>query len=74
MFNYDMENLEDVFKKHAKEASKRQIEQIDRWKNEYSSVDLPEHLKDTFFLSSALLYMVRELQRLRYEIEEIRDR
>ena len=74
MESYSLESLSKVFVAHAEGAEKQRLDMIDRWRNEWSSDKLPEHLEHTFNLPAALLFMVQEGDSLKRENERLRNR
>lgn len=73
MDRYDLEFLEGTFYRHAEIAKKQRDEMIVKYKNEYSSDKLPDHLKDEFSLPVALLSMAEEIKKLRKELEDFKE-
>lgn len=69
MDRYSLEELSRLFVSHMEDVNKHREEMIIRWKNEYSSDKVPEHMEDTFNLPGALLFMVQEIERLRNRLE-----
>lgn len=74
MERYSLENLSKAFVAHGDAAEKQQEEMIIRWKNEYSSDKVPEHMLDPFNLPYALLSMVKEIDSLKRQLEDARIR
>lgn len=68
---YSLEGLSKTFVAHAEAVEKQRLDMIDRWKNEYSSDKVPEHMTDPFNLPSALLFMVQEIDRLQRQIHNL---
>ena len=71
METYSLESLNKTFVEHAESAEKQREEMIIRWKNEYASDKVPEHLKDPFSLPTALLFMVQEIERLQEQVKSL---
>lgn len=65
--------LEETFYRHTEESDKQREEAIIRWKNEYSSDKIPEHMKDEFSLPWALYSLVRKIGRLEGEVVTLRN-
>lgn len=71
MQKYDLESLCKAFTEHGEAAEKQREEMIIRWKNEYSSDKVPEHMLDPFSLPYALLSLVEEIKRLRNRVDNL---
>lgn len=70
MDRYSLENLSKTFVEHGDAAQKQQEEMIIRWKNEYSSDKVPEHMLDPFNLPYALLSLVKEIDSLKRQLQD----
>ena len=70
MDKYELDWLEEKFTDHALSAENQRLEMIDRWKNEYSSDKIPEHMQDIFNLPKALLSLVKEIRSLRMLLQD----
>ena len=70
MEKYELDWLEEKFTDHALSAENQRLEIIDRWKNEFSSDKIPEHMQDTFNLPRALLSLVREVRSLQRLLQD----
>lgn len=68
-----MMKLAEIFKRHAEEARVQRDQMITKWKNEFSSDDIPEYLRDEFSLPEALMGMVEELMALKIENQKLRN-
>lgn len=65
---YSLEGLSKTFVAHAESAEKQRLDMIDRWKDEWSSDKIPEHMQDTFNLPQALLSLVQEIDKLKRDL------
>ena len=74
MKKYELDWLEEKFKEHGAEAEKQREEAMIRWKNEYSSDKVPEHLMESFNLPNALLSMVQEIRSLQRLLQDAQIR
>ena len=70
MEKYELDWLEEKFQEHGVEAEKQREEAMIRWKNEYSSDKIPEHMVDNFNLPRALLTLVREVRSLQRVVQD----
>ena len=64
MEKYKLDWLEEKFTEHAMSAENQRLDMLDKWKNEFSSDKIPEHMQDTFNLPRALLTLVKEIRSL----------
>jgi hypothetical protein len=74
MEKYELDWLEEKFTEHALSVENQRLEMIDRWKNEYSSDKVPEHMQDTFNLPRSLLSLVREIRLLQRLLQDAQIR
>lgn len=74
MEKYELDWLEEKFTEHALSVENQRLEMIDRWKNEYSSDKVPEHMQDTFNLPRSLLSLVREIRSLQRLLQDAQIR
>lgn len=74
MQKYELDWLEEKFMDHAMSAENQRLNMIDKWKNEFSSDKIPEHMQDTFNLPQALLTLVKEIRSLQRVIQDAQIR
>ena len=70
MDKYELDWLEEKFTEHALSAENQRLNMLDKWKNEFSSDKIPEHMQDTFNLPRALLSLVKEIRSLRMLLQD----
>lgn len=70
MKRYELDWLEEKFTEHGVAADKQREEMIIKWKNEWHSDKVPEHMTETFNLPVALLTIVQEIRSLQRVVQD----
>lgn len=69
----EMIKLACTFKEHGIRARAQHEEVLNRWKNEHSSDDVPDYMKDDFCLPEELCRMVEWMMELKAENQKLRN-
>lgn len=73
VYSYTLDELITVFSEHAPKAEKTHQELISAFKKNYPDEPLPDHFKDDFNLSRALLTFAIEINELKEELTSLSD-
>jgi len=74
MEKYELDWLEEKFTEHGVAADKSREEMIIKYKNEWHSDKLPDHMVDPFNLPFALLTLVQEIRSLQELLQDVQIR
>lgn len=68
LIQYDLDWLHERFSQDVVKTEEQREEMMVRWKNEYASDKLPEHMMDTFNFPLSLKTLVYELIHLKIRV------